>query len=103
MQGSVGARKKGAEEEKGGKRTESALMCRREGGWCFIDGWQVAGAAKAARDGAKPKRGQLRGRYTQKGRRVAIYGRRSKAAEERFNEGRFRRPPNRHNNNGVKY
>jgi hypothetical protein len=62
----VGARKKGGRE---GKRRESASTSRGEGQRCYIDGWQMAGAVKAARDGAKPKRGESEGAKPEGARR----------------------------------
>ena len=57
-----GRERKGAEKGKEGKRRESASTSRGErASGCYIDEWQMAGAVKAARDGAKPKRGEGEG------------------------------------------
>lgn len=51
-----------------------------EGERCFIDGWQITGAVKAATGGTKPKRGPRDAHYTQTGRGMAETGKRSGAA-----------------------
>lgn len=54
----------GGEKERGQRGKEKGKCVdksRGEGQRCYIDGWQMAGAVKAARDGAKPKRGEGEG------------------------------------------
>lgn len=89
----------GGEKERGAKRErEGKVQVEGEGQRCYIDGWQMAGAVKAARDGAKPKRGEGEGAKPEGGRRWwKRAGGRGRQRGGRCNGSRFQRPAHRVN------